>query len=202
MRCFDIGLQERAILRVNGEPARYLGPGRHRIFRPLSQVEVVRLGPDSLTVKLDDAHLRLVPAQDLRQVLVAQGQRAVVTVRGRPVLWLGPGRHQVLTLDRMVVPGGAALPAVEVEVFDVSGVHARPLRDELKALVPATDYVEATAPKGSVVLRFVDGQLNAVLPAGRHAAWTVARKVKLEVVDVQGAVAVLHPSAVRAAAVA
>jgi hypothetical protein len=199
---FDIGPHERAILVVNGEPSQYLGPGRHRIFRPLSLVEVVRLGPDKLTVQLEDAQLRLVPAQDLRRVVVAEGQRALVSVRGRPALWLGPGRHQVLTVDRTVAPGGAALPAVEVELFDVSGVYARPLRDEVKALVPATEYVEATAPKGSVVLRYVDGELDAVLPAGRHAAWTVARKVHLEVVDVSGAVAAYHRAGARTGAVA
>jgi hypothetical protein len=186
----DVAQHERAIVLVNGEPARYLGPGRHHLFRPLSQVEVVRLGSPMLKVELDPALLQLVPAQDLQRVRVAEGQRAVVSVRGRPVLWLGPGEHQVLTIDRVVVPGGAALPAVGVEVIDVSRVHARPLPDELKALVPASEYVEATAAGGSVVLRHVDGALDAVLPAGRHAAWRVARKVELEVVDVQRATAI------------
>ena len=53
--------------------------------------------------------------------------------------------HLVWTVD----------PTVSLEVLDVSGVEAAPLRDEVKALVPASDYVEATAAEGTAVLRYV-----------------------------------------------
>jgi hypothetical protein len=74
---------------------------------------------------------------------------------------------------------------VRVEVIDVSGVETAPLRDEVKAPVPASDYVEASAAEGSTVLRYVDGALDAVLGAGRYAAWTARRSVQLAVIEVR-----------------
>jgi hypothetical protein len=80
--------------------------------------------------------------------------------------------QQAWTVERL--RDGA--PAVSVEVIDVSGIETAPLHEEVKALVPASDYVEATAAEGCTVLRYVDGALDAVLGAGRYAAWTARRK--------------------------
>ena len=185
----DVGLRERAFVMVNGRAERYLGPGRHWVFRPFSRVEVERVGAACLLADLDAEQLALVPSEDLQLLTVAPHQRALVLRHGKPVKWLGPGQHQVWTLERTLVGRGSreqvARPAVTVEVVDTSGIEAPPLRDDVRPLVPATDYVEATAPEGSVVLRYVDGVLEAVLPAGRHAAWTTTRKVMLSVVDLR-----------------
>ncbi len=185
----DVGLRERAFVMVNGRAERYLGPGRHWVFRPFSRVEVERVSAACLLADLDAEQLALVPPEDLQLLTVAPHQRALVLRHGKPVKWLGPGQHQVWTLERTLVGRGSveqvARPAVTVEGVDTSGIEAPPLRDDVRPLVPATDYVEATAPEGSVVLRYVDGVLEAVLPAGRHAAWTTTRKVLLSVVDLR-----------------
>jgi hypothetical protein len=185
----DVGLRERAFVMVNGRTERYLGPGRHWVFRPFSRVEVERVSAACLLADLDAEQLALVPPEDLQLLTVAPHQRALVLRYGKPVKWLGPGQHQVWTLERTLVGRGSieqvARPAVAVEGVDTSGIEAPPLRDDVRPLVPATDYVEATAPEGSVVLRYVDGVLEAVLPAGRHAAWTTTRKVMLSVVDLR-----------------
>ncbi len=129
------------------------------------------------------------PPEDLQLITVAAHQRALVLRHGKPVKWLGPGQHQVWTLEWTLVGRGSieqvARPAVAIEVVDTSGIEAPPLRDDVRPLVPAADYVEATAAEGSVVLRYVDGVLEAVLPAGRHAAWTTTRKVLLSGVDLR-----------------
>jgi regulator of protease activity HflC (stomatin/prohibitin superfamily) len=185
----DVGLRERAFVMVNGRAERYLGPGRHWVFRPFSRVQVERVSAACLLADLDAEQLALVPPEDLQLLTVAPHQRALVLRHGKPVKWLGPGQHQVWTLERTLVGRGSveqvARPAVTVEGVDTSGIEAPPLRDDVRPLVPATDYVEATAPEGSVVLRYVDGVLEAVLPAGRHAAWTTTRKVLLSVVDLR-----------------
>lgn len=85
-------------------------------------------------------------------------------------------------LDRA---SGREVSAVSVEEFEASAVQVEPLREELRALAPASDYVEATAPEGTVALRYVDGVLDAVLPSGRHAAWTTQHKVQLAVIDLR-----------------
>jgi len=151
------------------------------LVAPWRKAEVKRLDTDALVADLRAEELALVPAEDLRVVALGPYERALVTRRGKPARWLAAGVQQVWTVERL--RDGA--PAVTVEVIDVSGVETAPLRDEVKALVPAADYVEATAAEGSTVVRFVDGALDAVLGAGRYAAWTAQRKVQLAVIEVR-----------------
>lgn len=185
----DVGPRERAFLLVNGRVSRYLGPGRHWVWRPFSRVQVERVNATQLVAELDAEQLERVPAEDLQLITVAPHQRALLLRYGKPVRWLGPGQHAVWTLERTLSGRGSreqvARPAVEVQLLDTSSVEATPLREDVRPLVPATDYLEVTAPEGSVVLRYVDGVLESVLPAGRHAAWTTTRKVQLAVIDLR-----------------
>jgi hypothetical protein len=186
----DVALNERVLVNIDGKPARYLGPGRHRVFAaPWSQIGLKRLNTDGLIVDLRAEELLLVPAGDLRVLKLGAYERALVSRRGKPVKWLLAGEHLLWTVDRTLGrgEGGARVEAeaVTVEVLDVSGVEAAPLRDEARALAPAADYVEATAAEGTTVVRYVDGALESVLGAGRHAAWTARRKVQLAVIDLR-----------------
>ncbi|MCB9653520.1 MAG: slipin family protein [Deltaproteobacteria bacterium] len=186
----QVALNERCFVHVNGKPVRYLGPGRHWIFRPFAKVEVIRENTDALVACLRPELQELVPAVDLRVLSLSENERALVFRRGRPVLWLGVGEHLVWTVDRRTVKDAAVdvprfVEKVRVETFDTSAIEAKPLRDDVKALVPASDYIETTAPENTVALRFVDGVLDAVLPPGRHAAWTIERKVTFTVIDLR-----------------
>ena len=185
----QIALNERAFVHVNGEPVRYLGPGRHWVFEPFAKVDVIRKNTDEIVAELRAEQLALVPAEDIRVLELGENERALVSLRGRPIHWLGVGEHLVWRVDRRTVKDAAGVPkvveAVQVETFDTSAVEAKPLRDDVKALVPASDYVEVRAPENTVALRFVDGVLDAVLPPGRHAAWTTARKVTFTVIDLR-----------------
>ncbi|HEY3447451.1 MAG TPA: slipin family protein [Myxococcales bacterium] len=183
----DVALHERVFLIRDGRATRYLGPGRYRFFGRFGRVKTVRLDTRELIADLDGDRLKLVPSDELQMVDVAAHQRAVVYRKGRPVKWLGPGQHQVWTVERTFKDSARSVsaPAVTVEILDTDAVRVSPLRDELRALVPACDYVEATAPEGSVVLRYVDGALDEVLQPGRHAAWTTVHKVQLAVIDLR-----------------
>ncbi len=182
-----VSSHERVFLVRDGHATRCLGPGRHSFFGRFGRVKAVRYDTRELLVELEADKLALVPPDELQFVELASHERAVVLRRGRPVKWLGPGQHQVWTAERTFKDAKrtAAVPTVSVQVLDTSTVQVAPLRDELRPLVPASDYVEATAPEGSVVLRYVDGSLDAVLPAGRHAAWTTVHKVQLAVIDLR-----------------
>lgn len=182
----EIMTTERAFLVEDGRPVKYLGPGVHRVWSAFKQVRVEKVSTLALLAELDERRLALVPADDLRVVTLAEHERGVVFKRGKPALWLGAGVHQVWTVDRQVERAtGVVTPLVRVEVLDGSGVEARPLPADVVALVKGRDYVEAIAPEGHVALRFVDGQLDAVLPAGRHAAWGAVRTVTFSVVDLR-----------------
>ncbi|ABF90706.1 SPFH domain/band 7 family domain protein [Myxococcus xanthus DK 1622] len=182
----DIGQNERAFVLVDEKPERYLVPGRYWLLHPFRKVRLVRVSTEQPLVQLDPAFLPLVPETDLQVVELSADERAILFHKGRPVRWLGRGLHQVWTVERLpsrqLTPGA---PTVRVERVDTSGVTTAPLRDDVRALVPTSDYTEATATEGTVVLRYVDGVLDAELPPGRHAAWTVARKVQLAVIDLR-----------------
>lgn len=184
-----VALNERVFVHANGKPVRYFGPGRHWIFQPFIKVEVVRKNTDEIVSDLRPEQLDLVPAEDIRVLHLNESERALVTRRGRPVRWLGIGEHLVWTVDRRTVKDAVGIPRIveniRVETFDTSAVEVKPLRDDIRALVPASDYVETTAPENTVALRFVDGVLETVLPPGRHAAWTTERKVTFTVIDLR-----------------
>ncbi|MBI5497660.1 MAG: slipin family protein [Deltaproteobacteria bacterium] len=170
---FTIPSHERALLHVDGVPTAYLGPGRHWVFRPLARVELVRFSVDKLAVDLRPEQAALAPPGEVRVLQLASHERAVVHARGKPALWLGPGRHVLFTLD----------PALAVEVLDTRGNAITPLDAEVRKIAAAADYLEVTVPEGAVGLRYVDGRLDNVLPPGRHAAWKTVHQVNIAVVE-------------------
>ncbi len=182
----EVQVHERAFVVRQGVPVEYLAPGTHRRWALFRDLRVERVSTAGLVAELDERRLKLVPAEDLKLVEVGEAQRAIVYKKGVPALWLKSGTHQVWTVDRTLSrETGASLPQIRVELIDVSGVETKPLRDELKAIAPASDYVETMVPDGAVALRWVDGKLEAELPAGRHAAWTVVRKVQFATIDLK-----------------
>lgn len=182
----EILKNERGILLTDGRPTKYLRPGLHRLYAPLRELKVERYATTHLLVDLDDARLALVPKDELAVLNLAEHERALVLRQGRPALWLGAGVHLVWTVERQVErSGGAVRPLITVRTYDTSAVAAAPLPLDVAALAKGKDYVEVTAPEGHVVVRFVDGVLDAVLPAGRHAAWTTLRSVNLAVIDLR-----------------
>ncbi len=182
----EINQNERAFLIEDGRPVKYLAPGVHSAWPLFRRVRVERVSTVNLTVELDERRLALVPAEDLQVVSLSEYERALVYRRGKPALWLGAGVHQVWTVDRQVNRStGEVAPMVRVEVLDTSGVETKPLSASAAELARGKDYVEVTAPEGHVVVRYVDGQLDAVLPAGRHAAWSTQRTVNLAVIDLR-----------------
>ncbi len=182
----EILQHERAFLVEDGLPVKYLAPGVHRVWAAFKQLRVEKVSTVNLLAELDERRLALVPAEDLQVISLAPHERGLVMKRGRPALWLGAGVHQVWTVERQVDRASKAITAlVRVEVIDTSAVEAKPLQVDVAALAKGRDYVEATAPEGHVAVRYVDGQLDAMLTAGRHAAWNTLRTVTLSVIDLR-----------------
>lgn len=182
-----LDLHERGILTLDGEPVRALAPGRHVVWS-LKTVALTRYDTRQLVVDLPAEHQALLDERELRVVTVADHERALIKRRGKPVRWLGAGVHLVWTVDKIErkVDGQKVLvDAIDVVVVDTAAVSADVLRDDVRALVPAADYVEVVVPDGHVALRTVDGAVDAELGPGRHAAWTTRRKVGLTVVDLR-----------------
>ena len=168
----DVGEGERVALLVDQAPVRALPPGRHGFWNHRT-ISVVRHPVDALVVDLPPLLLALF-SHEVETVRLERTERGVVTRRRRPVRWLGAGVH---TLWRH--------PDVALERLDLSGVAAKPLDAELRALVPSTEYTELTVPEGAMGVRFVDGAIAELLPPGRHAAFTVEHEVSQLSIDLR-----------------
>lgn len=185
----EILQHERAFLIEDGRPVKYLAPGVHRVWAAFNfkELRVEKTSTVNLLAELDERRLALVPTEDLQLMSLAPHERGLVTRRGKPVLWLGAGVHQVWTVERQVDRASKAVtPLIAVQVFDTAGAETKPLQNDIAALAKAKgDYVEVIAAEGHVAVRYIDGQLDAVLSAGRHAAWNTMRTVQLSVVDLR-----------------
>ncbi len=182
----EIQTNERAFLLKDGRPVQYLTPGIHEVWSLFNAMRVEKVSTVNLLAELDEQRLKLVPAEDLMVLTLAEHERAIVTRRGKAALWLNAGVHQVWTVDRLVDrTTGAVTPLVKAEVVDTSAIEAKLLNADVAALAKLRDYAEVIVPEGSVAARYVNGQLDAVLPAGRHAAWNTLRTVTFSVIDLR-----------------
>jgi hypothetical protein len=173
---------ERALLMRNGGYERVLGPGRHRLLDlkreltvetfqvvraefPMDRYAVMRAERPELAAALFDA------------VETVANEVAVVSLDGRPVHLLGPWQARVFW---------KVATAVTVERIDVAArpkLDARHLTLLDRARVP---YVSETVVENHEAgLLFIEGRLVERLAPGRHAFWTVNRKVEVKRLDLR-----------------
>lgn len=173
---------ERAILTRDGRFERVLGPGRHRLFDPLKRLvaETVNVVNGEIPVDRHAALAAAKPALAAEHFAVVEtgaGEVAIVRLDGRPVHLIGPWSKRVFW---------TAVTRVEVERIDVAG-EPRVAERHLKQLDRAqTRFASETVVEAHEAgLLFVDGRLAERLAPGRHAYWTVDRKVEVRRVDLR-----------------
>lgn len=173
-----VGAYERALVFRNGALAEVLGPGHYlRIaIEERLEVEVSSMRDPWL----DSANLDVVVrsgklGDELRVIELGDSERAIVSVDGRLVRVLGPGRSAVWT----------GFAKVEVERVDATAV--RLARSDLATLLVVeggrTNLEQVVVPVGSVGLVFVDGSLRERLGAGTYAFWRGIGRLEVKVVD-------------------
>ncbi|MCB9593223.1 MAG: slipin family protein [Sandaracinaceae bacterium] len=157
----NIALHERGVLLRHGLPLRALGPGRHSIWGYGRTVMV--LDTRKLVVDLPDEVRAVFAEGTFGEARLAAHERGVLFRQGRPQVFLGPGFHRFWALD----------PSVELHVFD-TGEPVPDVTDELLALLPKTEIVQATVLEFQRALLYVKGRFERVLEPGRYAFWTRA----------------------------
>ncbi|WP_020177540.1 slipin family protein [Methylopila sp. M107] len=173
---------ERAILSRDGRFERVLGPGRHRLIDPLKRLtaEVVNVVGGEMAA---DRYAVLVAARpeivaaNLVAVETGASEVAIVKLDGRPVHLLGPWAKRVFW---------TAVTRVEVERVDVS-TEPRVAERHLKLIDRSRSQLvtETVVEAHEAGLLFVEGRLTERLAPGRHAFWTVDRKVEVRRVDLR-----------------
>ena len=154
----NIDLEQRGVLLRDGVPDRVLVPGHYAFWGRHNKLALWNL--DKLVFTAAPDILAILPASWYQVVLLGVMQRAIVVRDGRPQSFLRPGRHLIWTIN----------PAVEVQIYDVTE-PAPELTDELRAVIPATELVEATVKQFERALKYVNGRFEGILEPGRYTFW-------------------------------
>ena len=173
---------ERALLTRNGMLERVLEPGRHRLLDPRHELaaelfNVVRVEFPAERYAVLNAARPDLAAELFEVVKTTANETAIVSLDGRPVALMMPWQMRVYW---------KVATSVEVERIDVSSdprVTARHL-----AMIErnrSTVVTEAVVENHEAGLLYVEGRLVERLAPGRHAFWTVGRKIEVKRLDLR-----------------
>lgn len=173
---------ERALLLRNGRYERVLGPGRHRLFDPRRRLAVESFAVVAAEFPAEryavlKAERPELAAELFEAVETRASELAIVSLDGRPLHLMGPWQRRVFW---------KVATRVEVERIEVASdpkVSERHL-----ALIDRTrsTYTSETVVENHEAgLLFIEGRLVERLAPGRHAFWTVGRKVEVKRLDLR-----------------
>jgi regulator of protease activity HflC (stomatin/prohibitin superfamily) len=153
-----LDLNQRGVLVRDGVPERVLEPGYHAFWGTHNKLLTWKV--DDLAFWAQPEVLAIIPPTWFRTLELAPTERAVVERDGKPRLFLRPGLHRIWVVD----------PNVAVRTFDIL-LTPPPLTDELRAIIPATELIEAEVKQFERGLLYVQGKFERMLEPGRHAFW-------------------------------
>jgi len=173
---------ERALLTRNGRFERVLEPGRHRLFDPARELvaevfAIVRAEfPSDRYAVLKAAHPDLASTL-FEAVETKAGELAVVSYDGRPTHLVGPWTTRVFW---------KVATKIDAERIDVA-VDPKVAPHHLKIVSRERNpyFTEVVIESHEAGLLYVDGRLIERLEPGRHAFWTVDRKVEVKRLDLR-----------------
>ena len=173
---------ERAFLLRNGRLERVLAPGRYRVFDPLRELKVetfavVRTEFPAERYAVIKAERPEIAAELFTAVETRADEVAIVSLDGRPILLIGPWQIRVWW---------KVATAVEIERIDVARdpkVAPRHLTLVERARNPY--LAETVVENHEAGLLYVEGRLVERLAPGRHAYWSVNRKVEVKRLDLR-----------------
>ena len=173
---------ERALLTRNGRFERVLEPGRHTLFDPkrelgveLHQVVRAEYAADRYAV-LKAARPDLA-AELFEAVETKADEIAIVSIDGRPTHLMAPWQTRVFW---------KVASSVQVERIDVtSEAKVKPRHLAMVARERNTLVAETVIENHEAGLLYVEGRLVARLAAGRHAFWTVGRRIEVKRFDLR-----------------
>lgn len=167
----NIELNQRAVLLRDGVPERVLLPGHHAFWGKHNKLAIWNL--DDIVFMAQPDVLAVIPQSWYQTVLLGVMQRAIVLRDERPVKFLRPGMHRIWTIN----------PNIAIQIHDVTG-PAPELSDELRAVIPAAEIVEAQVKQFERGLKYVQGRFEELLEPGRYTYWNhPGARVNVQVLD-------------------
>jgi regulator of protease activity HflC (stomatin/prohibitin superfamily) len=166
-----VELNQRAVLLRDGKPERVLAPAHHAFWGKHGKLVIWNV--DDLVLLAQPDVLAMLPITWYETVQLDATQRAVVYRDGRPVKFLRPGVHRIWKIN----------PQVAVRIFAVTE-PAPELTDELRAVIPAAEVIEAVVRQFERGLKYVQGRFEGVLEPGHYAFWNhPAARTTVQVLD-------------------
>ena len=173
---------ERALLLRDGRYVRWLEPGLHRLFDPLRRLKVETFSVVKAEFPADRFAVIKAERPEIASALfeaveTRANELAIVSLDGRPVQLMAPWQTRVYW---------KVATAVTVERIDISTdpkVAERHLALIQRKRNP--HVAEAVVENHEAGLLYVEGKLVERLAPGRHALWTVGRKVEVKRLDLR-----------------
>ncbi len=166
-----VDLNQRAVLLRDGKPERVLLPGHHAFWGKQNKLAAWKV--DDLAFWAQPEVIAMLPKEWFATIQLGADERAVIFRDDKPMRFLRPGLHRVWTVD----------PNVEIRMYDVKQ-PAPELTDELRAIIPAAELIEAQVRQFEKGLKYVQGKFEGMLEPGRHAFWNhPGARVTVNVLD-------------------
>jgi regulator of protease activity HflC (stomatin/prohibitin superfamily) len=175
---------ERALLSRNGRVERALGPGKHRLFDPKGErkvetFQVVRAEFPAERFNVIKAERPALAAELFEAVETRANEIAIVSLDDRPTHLMGPWQVRVFW---------KVATDIAVERVDTgANPKVEPRHLALIDRTRATYLAETVVENHEAGLLYVEGRLIERLAPGRHAYWTVNRKVEVKRLDLRPA---------------
>ena len=173
---------ERALLTRDGRFERVLEPGRHTLFDPMRNFgielhNVVRTEYAAERYAVLKAARPDITAELFEAVETKADELAIVSLDGRPLYLMGPWQVRVFW---------KVATRVGVERVDVTSDPKVAKRHLAMVARERNPYVaEHVVENHEAGLLYVEGKLVERLAAGRHAFWTVGRKIEVKRLDLR-----------------
>jgi regulator of protease activity HflC (stomatin/prohibitin superfamily) len=173
---------ERALLTRNGRFERVLEPGRHTLFDPKRELgvelyQVVRAEYAADRYAVLKAARPDLAAELFEAVETKAAEIAIVSLDGRPAHLMSPWQIRVFW---------KVATRVEVERIDVtSDPKVKPRHLAMVARERNSLVAEHVVENHEAGLLYVEGRLVERLAPGRHAFWTVGRKIEVKRLDLR-----------------
>lgn len=164
-------LSQRMVLVRDGKPERVLEPGHHAFWA--KHAKLLTWNIDAAVFMAPPDVLAVIPPDWYETVHIGVNERAVTLRDGKPVAFMRPGVYRVWKINRNV----------GITVFDVTA-PAPELTDELRAVIPPAEIVEAQVRQFERGLKYVQGRFEGILEPGRYVFWNhPAARVNVQVLD-------------------
>src|ERR1700722_6017088 len=173
---------ERALVTRDGRFERVLEPGRHTLFDPARRIAVEQYNVVRAEFPADKFAVlkaaRPDPAAELFELIEPRaGELAIVSLDGRPAHLVGPWQSRAFW---------KVATRVDVERIDVaSDPKVAPRHLVMVSRTHNAYLAETVVENHEAGPLYVRGRLVERLSAGRHAYWTVDRKVEVKRVDLR-----------------